>query len=580
VDKPPRKKQSKTASQDGSGLGDHFSSAAGTDISRHDFISGIGRAGGAVAAAGVIGPATLAGASAQAGDDYRARHRADKCPFKDGHWRRRMSYRIRHKAALAERFRPVIYHHTNGDEERYPNRIGNFSKTLPHDPVTGEVESDAYKALLNALRTARFEDFEAVPAGMGGGLANPLGALAFNIDGPDKAAVRTNPPPALASAEFAAQLGELYWMACLRDVPFSQYDSDPVALTAQADLSQFSGYTGPSTGGVVEPQDLFRTDYPGVCEGPLVSQFLYRPFRYDGISIEPKIDTPAQEDFMTDFTNWLIAQNGGGGFGIPVDGTTVYPRTARDLGKIAGSDTISSAYFRAMLIFGFRGPTDFANPYNAATRQFPLATFGLSHLVELISKVQKGERHAWFQKWYVHRFLRPEAAGGCVHRVKVDGAPYPIHSDLIHRSSVLDCIYDAFDSYLLPQMFRNGSPSHPSFTAGHAISAGACVTLLKAWYNEDAEWPFEVVEPTPDGQSLVEDYDGPPLTVGGELNKLAHNLSFGRDMSGVHWRADNIEGNRQGEEVAIRILREERETYPEPFEGFSLTKFDGTTITV
>jgi hypothetical protein len=74
--------------------------------------------------------------------------------------------------------------------------------------------------------------------------------------------------------------------------------------------------------------------------------------------------------------------------------------------------------------------------------------------------------------------------------------------------------------------------------------------------------------------------DGPQLTVGGELNKLAHNLSLGRDMSGVHWRPDDIQGNCQGEEVAIRILREARATLPEPFGGFMFTKFDGTTTTI
>ena len=32
--------------------------------------------------------------------------------------------------------------------------------------------------------------------------------------------------------------------------------------------------------------------------------------------------------------------------------------------------------------------------------------------------------------------------------------------------------------------------------------------------------------------------------------------------------------------MAIRILHEARATYLETFDGFSLTKFDGTTITV
>jgi hypothetical protein len=82
-------------------------------------------------------------------------------------------------------------------------------------------------------------------------------------------------------------------------------------------------------------------------------------------------------------------------------------------------------------------------------------------------------------------------------------------------------------TYLLPVLSATGSPFHPSFPAGHAISAGACVAVLKAWFKEDFPIP-NPVKPLPDG-SGVEPYvvgtDGPPLTVGGELNKLAHNLS-------------------------------------------------------
>jgi hypothetical protein len=52
-------------------------------------------------------------------------------------------------------------------------------------------------------------------------------------------------------------------------------------------------------------------------------------------------------------------------------------------------------------------------------------------------------------------------------------------------------------------------------------------------------------------------------------------------MSGVHYRvSDNYSGNQQGEEVAIRLLREAKATYPEP--GFTVTfnKFDGTPVTI
>ncbi|MBV9020322.1 MAG: hypothetical protein JOZ71_06360 [Ktedonobacteraceae bacterium] len=73
---------------------------------------------------------------------------------------------------------------------------------------------------------------------------------------------------------------------------------------------------------------------------------------------------------------------------------------------------------------------------------------------------------------------------------------------------------------------------------------------------------------------------GPTLTVGGELNKLACNISQARDLAGVHWRTDATEANLLGEKVAISILNDMQELYREPFKGYSLTKFDGTRVTV
>ena len=75
--------------------------------------------------------------------------------------------------------------------------------------------------------------------------------------------------------------------------------------------------------------------------------------------------------------------------------------------------------------------------------------------------------------------------------------------------------------------------------------------------------------------------DGPPLTIHGELNKLCHNLSEGRNMLGVHFRvSDNYSGNQQGEEVAVRLLREAKATYPEPAFSVTFNKFDGTPVTI
>lgn len=44
------------------------------------------------------------------------------------------------------------------------------------------------------------------------------------------------------------------------------------------------------------------------------------------------------------------------------------------------------------------------------------------------------------------------------------------------------------------------------------------------------------------------------LTIEGELNKLAQNVSMGRSMGGVHWRTDNSRSLVLGEAIAAEIL--------------------------
>ena len=51
-------------------------------------------------------------------------------------------------------------------------------------------------------------------------------------------------------------------------------------------------------------------------------------------------------------------------------------------------------------------------------------------------------------------------------------------------------------------------------------------------------------------------------------------------MAGVHWRSDSAQALLLGEAVTISILRDQRSTYNEPFDGFTFTKFDGSTVTV
>ena len=120
---------------------------------------------------------------------------------------------------------------------------------------------------------------------------------------------------------------------------------------------------------------------------------------------------------------------------------------------------------------------------------------------------------------------------------------------------------------------------HPSYGAGHATVAGACVTILKAWFDESFVIPNPVV-PNAAGTALLAAPAGtPPLTVGGELNKLAANIAIGRNMAGVHWRSDYTESVKLGEAIAIGILEEQKLSYNEPY-SLTLAKFDGTAITI
>lgn len=574
--------------------------------SRRQFLGQAGGATAAVLAVSAIGLEPLTGSK------HSAAQAVEISPFTgDPGDRANDAKAIRKAAADAEKANfGQPSHPTNGDEELYPNRIGNFHKTLPHNSI-GEVDPVAYNQFLAALATGTFAAFENVPRHPGGTaeLANPLGGLAFNMEGPDSPAVTTPAaflPPPIASRKMAAQAVEVYWMAYLRDVPFTDYNTNPVVAQAAADLSRFgSDYFGPKVGGVVTPDVLFRFDFPGATVGPMVSQFLYRTFFYDGIEVVPKMRArqpvinwnpdgtftfdPTGRDFLTAFSEWLNHQNGVAlGNANVFDPTPRFIRSVRDIGHLAGSDNISTAYFRANLT-GL-GAADLGNPYTNSTRQGGFATFGLGHLNNLIGSVHKSERHTWYHKWFVHRYLRPDGFGGLVDNRLQSRANYMLHADLLN-SPVLPLI-QAYNqhlnqvrfgsneaSFLLPLELPGGSPNHPSAPAGHAVTAGACVTILKAWFREDG--PINnPVQPNRDGTALVP-YTGPPLTIGGELNKLAHNLSLGRDMSGVHWRvADDLNGLFQGEAVAIRLLTEAKATYPEPNATFTLTKFDGTTIVI
>jgi hypothetical protein len=72
---------------------------------------------------------------------------------------------------------------------------------------------------------------------------------------------------------------------------------------------------------------------------------------------------------------------------------------------------------------------------------------------------------------------------------------------------------------------------------------------------------------------------GAPLTVAGELDKIAANIAFGRNAAGIHWRTDYSESLRLGEAVALGILEEQKHAHNQDF-TYTLTTFDGATVAI
>jgi membrane-associated phospholipid phosphatase len=547
---------------------------------RREFLGNIGKATIAATAVGALGAGAATDAAAQkAIPQLPDTQRALDC------------YNVRVNAALANynaglprRGRPA-----NGDEQQFPNKIGSYSKGLPHT-ANGEVVLSAYQAMVAAIESRNPTMFEAIPLGGPRKLTSPQAGLAFDLEGKDAFAYVQPPAPSFQTREIAAEIAENYWMALLRDVPFTDYAANPIAAAAANDLTLFGAdFKGAkNNAGQVTPNLLFRGLTPGDKAGPYLSQFWYHPCFFGANEINQKIRTvrtiaDGGQDYMTDFSSWLLIQNG---FFPPtgdiLDPVLRYMRNGRDLGQWVHIDVLFQGYFQAFLIMAGMGvPFDSGNPYNSSATQDGFATFGGPHIATLLCEVStRALKAVWNQKWVVHRRMRPEVFAARVHRTAYNGAGYPVHPEILASLSTgsrLGGFMPAGNAFL-PMAFPEGSPTHPAYGAGHATVAGACVTILKAWFNESFVIPNPVV-PDPTGQTLVP-YTGDTLTVGDELNKIASNVAIGRNIAGVHWRSDATESLLLGEAVAIGILREQKTSYNEAFKGFSLTKFDGTTITV
>ena len=483
-------------------------------------------------------------------------------------------------------------------------------------------------------------------------LVQPETAWSYTTEGKSYAQLEIARPPAFDSQQTGAEMVELYWRALTRDVPFHDYDRGEREAIADAisELGHIEGYHGP--GSAADPNsdrlttnNLFRGVTPGSQTGPYVSQFLWKDLDLGARTVDQTLRPPVAEstprEYMTDIEDWLKVQKGVAPSldrNLPSNEFGAEPRyiiTGRDLAERVHDDPPFRQLQKAtqVLVFGTQAPLDESIPYtlppfetqdpfgfafteaadNPNSRDepsprnvdsffsqttMPFNDFGPLYLEKkVLEATEHGQKAAWHKKWNVHRRLRPEEYAGRVHAVRTSdlstAADYPIPDNLL-QSEAIDETLSRHGSFLLPQAYAEGSPTHPSYPAGHSVVAGAGATVLKALFDEDYVFKArEKVFPTEDGSdlrnaadvsntsTLAHEHDiFAPLTVGGELNKLASNMALGRNWAGIHYRTDGIEGLRLGEAAAIQYL-EDQLTLPqgEPVE-LSFESFDGEPLTV
>ena len=548
---------------------------------------------------------------------------------------RRLSVRdVRVQASELAAGRRHDDHVNNNDEVNYPERLlaGNYSKSLKHDAL-GDPDPGSYATLLRALQSEDPADFEEIilASPTAKKLTNPQAGLAFDVEGPDAQEITQQPAPRFDSEVAAHEMGELYWMAVLRDVPFVDYSSNGTVQQAIASLNnefpQFGGTTP------VTAQNVFRGIYPGEQVGPYVSQFLVKGnadprkpagqgrdavdgfISYGARTIDQRLFPATWDvDYLTAFNTWLDVQNG-----VDKRGQDQFDTAKRFIYNLRGGatfvhfDQVLDAWYNAAWILmseptgnqlafpsgrpqiDLEFPMDQGNPYDPpgtamdSRTQVGFATFGPTHLLQVLGEVLgRALRAVWYQKWFVHRRLRPEEYGGRVHNHVTGARTYPLHASILNslQSGGLAPYFgqagEKFPgSYLLPQAYPEGAPTHPAYGAGHATGSGALATILKAFFDETA--PIEnPLQAEANGLSLVAytGADAGQMTVGGELNKLAGNIAIFRNAAGVHWRSDYTESLVFGEAIAIRMLQEMSLGFNEDNAYFELTRFDKIPIRI
>ena len=438
---------------------------------------------------------------------------------------------------------------------------------------------------------------------LGGGrkFVDSQAAFAHELVGGDPYGFSFESCPTLASNQACAEMLEDYEMAICRDKSWDTINSNAVDADCSRAVDMLNAFgddfKGLKEGGQVTRQTLFRGNCYGNQYGPHMSQFAVHDFTSGAHPIIQKyiLDTG---DYGNTEANFFSIQEGN----IPVAQTTSAPDSyrlfsPRGLGSLIHNDFVYQFFYYAAQILVAAGV-----PRNAAYSDiYPDEAFvtngGLVHMVTALADVTKNAfTAAWVHKWRNHLRLRPEEMAARVVKQEEGVLNGLVNTNFFASSHGQDTV-NAIKAYnlanggenaaYLPLMYAEGSPMHPAFPAGHATTAGAMATILKlifadvAWTTTNLGTDLGRVLESNDGANLT-DYTGDTanMTVHTELNKLAANCAMGRNVAGVHYRADSDGGNRLGEKVAVEYYKDYMSRQIQPHAQISCLGFDGNTLTI
>lgn len=496
-------------------------------------------------------------------------------------------------------------------EVKYEDYLYNglFHKGLEHNSDGTLKYSNQYENLRDSIIQNDQTKLASVPLAPSAvsKFVNPLSSWATMLIGTPQYTINPGQVPTLFSDSGAAEMVELYSMELARDVEFRDYLTDPTIqlltggnyMNKPNVLINLPDYEPRNA--LFTDRTLFRGISPKEHVGPYISQLLYLDVPMGATTLKQIYGTPkpvlvapgpagSRVEWGVNRSEAVLIQNTQlTNPGLPPatsagDIIKTYIFSGRSLAEAVHSDPAYQFYYQASQILSGLGASP--NPgFPVYPNQVPFITGSNGPNVQCAIGEVTGLalKHAWFWKWQHFRRQRPEAFALGVDVVKNTPSENPNKydiSDVVLSNDVLTDIaarhsaapYNSPNSYTLSGCYREGSPLHPAFPSGHATIAGACCTILKIFYDAEKLWSslpgvianklsggvLHPVQAGFNGASLEQcvDADVSNMTIYGEIDKLASNVSFGRNWAGIHYRTDAIGGMLIGEQVAIKYMED------------------------